>query len=98
MPAVNSAGKIITVPKLMPPEAWLADDGEQRDLGCGVEAQSEQKANRKHLPAARHHAEQWPEDASASKSATGKQHVKLVLGHGLAAARARESFARRRAG
>ena len=61
-------------------------DGEQADFGRGVETQPEQEADREHLPAARHHAEQRPEDAG-QQAAAGEQQIELLLVDRLAAAR-----------
>ena len=47
MPAVNSAGNTRIEQNDMPLPAWAGGDAEQRDLGRGVEAEAEQKADRK---------------------------------------------------
>ena len=61
-------------------------DGEQADFGRGIEAEAEQKADREHLPASRHHAEQRPEDAG-KEAAAGEEKIQFLFGDRLAAAR-----------
>ena len=91
IPAVNRAGKIMIGAERHAAGGLACGDGEQADLGRGVEAEPEQKADRKHLPAARHHAEQRPENAG-QQAAAGEQQVQLLLGDRLAAPRAAKAL------
>ena len=78
MPAVNSAGKTRIDQIDRPCEAWRRGNAEQADLGRSVEAEAEQDAERKHLPAPfdqpKKAAEQAPEQA-----AVGEHEVEVFL-------------------
>ena len=73
MPAVNSAGEDEDRPDRQPLRGAGGGEAEQPYLGRRIEAEPEQEAERKHVPAARDEAEYRPEDTRHDPAAGGQQ-------------------------
>ncbi len=89
MPAAKSTGKTSDRPEREAAGGFGGGDAEEADFGGGVEAESEEDAERIHVPAAADHGKDGAEDAG-EEAAIGEEEVEVFVNVGLAAADAGE--------